>query len=273
MISQMGGGMGMSAEHSQCITAFMSETGATGVFGPVDGTDLGFGALEVSDPAQQLTMIGYFRSTMGMDADALSEFDAVVLELGDEAAFARLGGMALGGPAEYVAEPGTQVFDWAVRSGQSLPEGTVVTAQLQDKTRIFDSEGIEVGGSAIRQGETGMVDGIDDGGLFRSSLVVLDALNAGDEQLSGFVAAPITSETQSFALTTDTTTETVCVSSDAEILKLESVDDGSGGVVTLSPAEFGEIALEQNVEVTGAATTGDCTFDARIVIIDLIPAT
>ncbi|MDH3401495.1 MAG: DUF4382 domain-containing protein, partial [Chromatiales bacterium] len=183
MISQMGAGMGMPAEHSQCITV---DPGESGVFGPVDGTDLRFEALEVTEPAQQLTMIGYFRSTMGMEADAMSEFDAVVIELGDQAAFARLGGMAVGGPVDYDTEPGTQVFEWAVRSGQSLPEGTVVTAQIQSKTRIFDSEGNEfVDGTAIQQGVTGMVDGIDDAGLFRSSLVVLDALNAGDEQLSG----------------------------------------------------------------------------------------
>lgn len=272
MISQMGAGMGAAAEHSHCIQVY---PGDAGVFSPVDGTDLGFGALEVAEPAQLLTMIGYFRSTMGMDPDSLSEFDAVVIELGDEAAFARLGGMALGSPADYEPEPGTQVFDWAVRSGQSLPEGTVVTAQLQAKTRIFDSEGNEfVDGSAIQQGVTGMVDGIDDAGLFRTSLVVLDALNAGDAQLSGLVAAPIVDgEVQSFALTTDATTETVCLASDAEILKLESLDDGSGPVVTLSPAVFSEVVADQAVEVTGAASeAGDCTFEARIVIIDLIPA-
>jgi len=270
MISQMGAGMGMSAEHSQCITVF---PGDSGVFSPEDGTDLGFGALKVTEPAQQLTMIGHFRTSMGMEAGAMSEFDAVVIELGDEAAFARLGGMALGGPADYGTEPGTQVFDWAVRSGQSLPEGTVVTAQLQAKTAIFDSEGNEfVDGSAIQQGVTGMVDGIDDSGLFRSSLVVLDALNAGDEQLSGTVADPIVIG-ESFALITETTTETICVAADAEILKLESLDDGSGPVVTLSPADFDEIAVDQNVEVTGATSeTAACTFDARIVIIDLIPA-
>ncbi len=272
MISQMGAGMGMPAEHSQCITV---DPGESGVFSPVDGTDLGFEALEVTDPAQQLTMIGYFRSTMGMDADAMSEFDAVVIELGDEAAFARLGGMALGSPAVYEPEPGTQAFDWAVGSGQSLPEGTVVTAQIQEKTRVYDSEGNEfVDGSVIQQGVTGMVDGIDDAGLFRSSLVVLDAQNAGDEQLSGLVADPIVDgEIQSFALTTDSTTETVCVAAGAQILKLESLNDGSGPVVTLSPAEFDEIVVDQAVEVTGAASeAGDCTFDARIVIIDLIPA-
>ena len=277
MISQMGAGMGMSAEHSQCITVF---PGDSGVFSPEDGTDVGFGALEVTVPAQQLTMIGRFRSTLGIEVDAMSEFDAAVIELGDVTAFARLGGMALGGPADYDIEAGTQVFDWAVRSGQSLPEGTVVTAQLQDKTRIFDSEGNEfvdelVGSSAIQQGVTGMVDGIDDAGLFRSSLVVLDALNTGDEQLSGTVASPILSEDmQSFALTTDVTTETICVASDAQILKLESLDDGSGAVVTLSPSAFDEIEIDQTVEVTGAASeTAGCTFDARIVIIDLIPVT
>jgi len=104
--------------------------------------------------------------------------------------------------------------------------------------------------------------------------VVLDALNAGDEQLSGTVAPEIVpGENQRFSLTTETTTETVCVASDAQILKLESLNDGSGPVVTLSPATFDEIVVDQAVEVTGAASeAGDCTFDARIVIIDLIPA-
>ena len=270
MISSMGGGMGMSAEHSQCITVY---PGDSGVFSPVDGTDVEFEAIEVSEPAQLLTVIGYFRSTMGMDADAMSEFDAVVIELGEESAFARLGGMALGSAVDYEPEPGTQVFDWAVRSGQSLPEGTVVTAQLQAKTRIFDSEGNEfVDGTAIGQGVTGMVDGIDEAGLFRSSLVVLDALNAGDEQLSGTVADPIVDgDIQSFALATGVTTETVCLASGAQILKLESLDDGSGSVVTLSPAIFADIVVDQAVEVTGAASeAGDCTFEARIVVIDLI---
>ncbi len=268
MISQQGSGMGMAVAHSECIRV---HPGDSGVFSPVDGKDLGLAGLEVSDPAQQLTMIGYFRSTMGAGAEAMSEFDARVIELGDQDAFARLGGMALGSPADFLDEPGTQVFDWAVRSGQSLPEGTVVSTQLQAKTRVFDSEGNEfVDGTGIRQGVTGMVDGIDDAGLFRSSLVLLDALNTGDEQLTGTVAAPIVSgESQSFALTTDATTEIVCVNTDAEILKLEALDDGSGPVVTLSPAVFAEIAVDQNVEVTGVAGEAGACFAARIVIIDL----
>jgi hypothetical protein len=269
MISQEVSGIGVAFEYSECIRVY---PGDSGVFSPVDGLDQGLAGIEASEPLQQLTMIGYFRSTIDAGPGALSEFDARVIELGAQDAFARLGGMALGSPVDFLAEPGTQVFDWAVGAGQTVPEGTVVTTQLQAKSLVFDSAGNEfVDGAGISQGVTGMVDGIDDGGLFRSSLVLLDALNAGDEQLAGTVAGPIVSgESQSFALITDTTTETVCVSSDAQILKLETLDDGSGGsVITLTPAMFSDITVDQDVEVTGAPGIDGACFAARIVIIDL----
>jgi hypothetical protein len=251
-------GTSTGAEHSLCITSYVNDSG---VFSELDGKDLGSQALEVTDPPQQLTMIGFFRSTL--DPDGMSEFDARVIELGALDAFARLGGLAVNAPVDYVTEPGTQVFDWAVGAGQSVTEGTVVQTQLQEKTRTFDSEGNEfVDGTPVKQGVTGVVDGIDDNGLFRSSLVVLDALNAGDEQVVGTVATDFDAISGTFAMTTDTTVD-VCVSADTKVVKLELL----GGVTTLSVATPAEIIVPIAVEATGAM--GDTCFEARIVVLDL----
>jgi len=246
MISQMGAGMGMSAEHSQCITVFPDDSG---VFSPEDGTDVGFGALEVTVPAQQLTMIGHFRTSMDMGVDALSEFDAVVIELGDESAFERRDGVAVNVPTDGL-------FDWSTG-------GVVTPTLLQPKTRVFDSNGIEdLTGTGINPGATGTVDGIETlEGVFNSSLVLLDAVAA--VQLSGTVANVINSNTFNLLTAPDATPLDVCVAADAQIVELALVD----GVSTISGAVFGDIAADQSVEVAGAQ--GDTCFEASLVIIDL----
>jgi len=248
--SSMGMGMGMmvSPDHSHCIQAFVNQSG---VFGGIDGTDQGAGALQVTDPAQQLTMIGFFRPGAGMPADALSQFDTVVIELGDEAAFERRDGFAVNAPDE------TGLFDWD-------SAGVVTSTQLQAKTRVFDSHGAEyLNGVGIVPDATGTVDGIETvGGLFNSSLVLLDAMAAAE--LSGTVAT-IDAPNNAFNLITspEAVAVDVCVAPDARILKLEVV----GGVDTLSEAVFGDIAPGQSVEVAGA--TGVSCFEADLIIIDL----
>jgi hypothetical protein len=247
MISHKGSGMGMtvSPDHSQCIQAFVNDSG---VFGGTDGTDQGAGALQVSDPAQQLTMIGFFRSSAGMAADALSQFDTVAIELGDETAFERRDGVAVNAPTDGL-------FDWSAG-------GVVTPTLLQPKTRVFDSNGIEdLTGTGIDTGATGTVDGIESAGVFNSSLVLLDAVAA--VQLSGAVATIIDSSTFNLLTAPDATPLDVCVAADAQIVKLSLVD----GVSTISSAVFGDIAAEQSVEVTGAQ--GDTCFEASLVIIDL----
>ncbi|MCJ7555750.1 MAG: DUF4382 domain-containing protein [Gammaproteobacteria bacterium] len=243
--SSMGMGMMVSPDHSHCIQAFVNQSG---VFGGIDGTDQGAGALQVSDP---LTMIGFFRPSAGMPADALSQFDTVVIELGDEAAFERRDGFAVNAPDE------TGLFDWD-------SAGDVTSTQLQAKTRVFDSHGTEyLNGVGIVPDATGTVDGIETvGGVFNASLVLLDAMAAAE--LSGAVAT-IDAPNNAFNLITspEAVAVDVCVAVDARILKLEVVS----GVDTLSAAVFGDIAPDQSVEVAGAQ--GDTCFEASLVIIDL----
>ena len=246
--SSMGMGMSVAPDHSQCIHAFVNDSG---VFGGVDGTDQGAGALQVSDPFQQLTMIGFFRSGIGMGPDTLSEFDTVSIELGDKSAFERRDGVAVNAPTDGL-------FDWSTG-------GVVTPTQLQAKTPVFDSHGLEyLNGAGIDTGATGTVDGIETvEGVFNSSLVLLDAVAA--EQLSGTVANVIDSTTFNLITAPGAVPVDVCVAVDARILKLEVVGD----VVTLSDAVFGDIAADQSVEVAGS--TGVSCFEADLVIIDLTP--
>lgn len=255
MISQSGEPVNLSSEHSHCVRVF---PGDSGIFSDEDGVDLGPGGLVVSEPPQQLTAVGYFRSTMGMASDQLSEFDARVIELGPRDAFARLAGMALGAPA---GDP--PAFDWAVGAGQVVGEGTVLSALVQPATAVFDSQGNEfLGPEAIIQGVKGRVDGIvdsNDSSLLRSSLVVLEA-ESEERQLAGTVSAIV--QPDRFSLTTADGEVLVCAG-EAQVLAL-ALD---GGAMVVSPSDFAALAGAQAVEVSGIDGT-EC-FQASLVIIDL----
>jgi hypothetical protein len=259
IVSEQNGGTGMAAGSGDTVRVY---PGDAGVFSDVDGTDQGIAAIQLTEPLMPLTAIGYFRSHLGLADGDIAEFDAVVIELGGPDAFLRVSGMALDAPADDGL--GTQVFDWVAAPGQDVAEGTVLTTQLQAKTRVFDNQGREYSdGSVIVPGVTGRVDGIADGDLFRSSLVVLD-----QEQLAGAVSAIV--DPLQFTLAVPDVGEALVCAAAAQLLKVEVADDGLGGTVTtVSQADFAELAVGQSVEVSGQ--TGATCFDASLVIMDLTP--
>ena len=110
---------------------------------------------------------------------------AYVIEIGPGGTFLSLGGLI---ESELVGDE----FDFAIAPDQGFGDDSVVTALLQDGTRIFGKTGIELDESEIVPETGAQIDGVfsfSDDTLFKTALLILDIEPEIIEVLRGQILA------------------------------------------------------------------------------------
>jgi hypothetical protein len=295
------GGLG---DRHRCFTVITDEL--TGLF-DVNGDPIDYADLSVGDPA---TVVGRIRlvdgggspaaTPLGMgqgskkhddskgdddsdsdshaDSDSDSEghgkpglpdfdlvVDAVVVELGPPGSFLQLRGLV------QSAVDDADEFDFEIGPGQGYEEGTVVSALVQQGTRIFSTEGVELDPADIVADTPAKIDGVfgtvnEQTGVLKTSLILLDVMLLEIDHLSGEILE-IDDATRTLLLATvdadDNPTEScVVVPPTADLLRLSS--DGAGSLT--ERIDFGDLETGAVADVYGAYETGVECFVADVVV-------
>jgi hypothetical protein len=121
-------------------------------------------------------------------------------------------------------------FDFSIDPGQGFAEGSITTALLQDGTRIFSSDGVEVDESNITVDTTAGIDGIfatdPDGTFYKTALLLLDLEISGDTVLRGSILTTDDASRQ-LVLDVDGSSECVDVPEAASIFLISQDEDGA----------------------------------------------
>ena len=205
---------------------------------------------------------------LGTDFTGLSD-GAMVVVIGEyssdpivmNAIVVQIGGNAEQVSGQVVSEPADSQF-LVLTIG-----GTDVLVELQPGTKYYDASG-PIGADAIVLGADVEVEGVmppkadpADPELIRAALVFLEAPD--DDLLSGTIAEPINSDTQTFVLSTDSGDINACVVEGASILL---VDTANSEVTT---GVFGDLVAGQVVDLFGMMAEDDSCFEANEVIVDV----
>jgi hypothetical protein len=199
---------------------------------------------------------------------------AAVVERGPADAFLQLGGMIESSPNE------DGLFDFSVDPGQDFEPDAVLPALLQEPTRVFSADGVEVGDEELLPETDAEIDGVvgDVGTLrdvLKTALIVLDLESQGGEPgepgpaLSGEIFLIEPDERALAVNVLDNgaeVTRCVLVPQDAAIVLVEATAAGS----SLSEGDFADLAREQSVDVYGPSDDAEC-FVATTVVAYVVP--
>lgn len=241
----------------------------TGVF-EADGDGSSLDIVAVGD---ELTAIGFFRARTDTaedgdeaadDGDGSEELDdvrldAVVLELGGSGTWSRLDGTVDTAPGA-----GEQ-FEFAVDADEDLAAGTLLTAQLQPGTRIFDRSGAELDRGALDVGAELEVDAVR-GDLepeLRPALIVVNAAPSGTDTLTGELLT-VDVEGGQLTVATDTGDQCVALGADSEVVLVEETADGT----TSSQGTIEDLDSGWQLEIQGEESLSGC-FQAEAVIAEV----
>ncbi len=192
--------------------------------------------------------------------DGRFTLEAVVIELGEAGTFAHLKGMARSG-----VDDGRQ-FSLMLAPGQGFGDASLVTAQLQDGSKIYSRSGIRLEDAAIMDGVRGVFDGVlmlanDAPDLLKTALAVLDIDAEGQEVLRGEIMTA--GEDRRLMLATDVGDRCVDMPLDADIFLVTLVESRLGS----ERGTYADPVPGLNIDVYGAAGTDGC-FVADTIIAD-----
>ena len=177
--------------------------------------------LEVDIPPAAV-LVNESGRVIGGDAFAM---DAYVIEIGPLGTFTRLAGTALGGVDALSGR-----FDLALDPDQGFGSDTTLSTLIQEGTRVFARNGVELDTDAIVAGKKALVDGVialadeetTDPDTLRAALIVIGE-EAAEVSLEGEVLDVDAAEG---TLTMSTETGDRCVNADEADVFLVSDDDG-----------------------------------------------
>jgi len=226
-------------------------TGEGTSFFDMEGAGTDFSALMVNDP---VVVIGRYSYDDGGEGDI--ELDALIVEIG---------GNAVQTKGNVVSEPAEGSFLL------QKYDDTSVVVELQDGTKYFDMNG-ELGPESITLGTDIEVEGViapkeaeEDPDVLRAALVFVMA-DPQDLAIGTILDEP-DAATRSFMLA-QTEGGDICVNvaEDADILLVDVTAS------TVTTATFAELAMDQVVDLFGAAPDGaEGCFQAAEVIVEVPP--
>lgn len=193
------------------------------------GEEAEFGDIGEGDP---LTAIGFIVDTD--DGDAFLGLDAVVLEIGDRQpdavdGWTTMKGLVASDPAPCDTD---ECFDFDPDSGEP-----VITTRMQETTRVFRADGVELSQNDVDNGNTASLDAIPAGSELNAALVVLS--NAPG---SGIVSGTLDDVRDNNPFTVlDVMTDTgglvyVCVDPDTDLVEFLVDDETVTLIDLLDPA-------------------------------------
>lgn len=186
--------------------------------------------------------------------------DAVVVELGEAGTFARLKGTA-----QSDVDAGRD-FDLLLAPGQGFGEGSMVTARLQDGSKIYSRNGVRLDDAAISDGVRGLFDGVlmlanDAPDVLKTALAILDIDADGEEVLRGEILTA--GEERRLMLATDTGDQCVDVPLGTDIFLVRLVE----GQLISDRGSYADLQPGLTIDVYGEPDNGDC-FIADTIIAD-----
>jgi len=199
------------------------------------------------------------------DSDGDSDDDrftleAVVIELGEAGTFAHLKGTAQSGVND------SRQFDLLLAPEQGFGDASMVTAQLQDGSKIYSRRGVRLDDTAIMDGVRGVFDGVlmlanDAPDLLKTALAVLDIDVDGEEVLRGEILTA--SDDRRLMLATATGDRCVDVPLDTDIFLVKLVE----GRLVSDRGSYSDLQPGLNIDVYGEMGAGGC-FIADTIIAD-----
>ncbi len=185
--------------------------------------------------------------------------DAVVVELGEAGTFARLKGTA-----QSDVDAGRD-FDLLLAPGQGFGEGSMVTARLQDGSKIYSRNGVRLGDDAISDGVMGLFDGVlmlanDAPDVLKTALAILDIDADGEEVLRGEILTA--GDDRRLMLATDTGDQCVDVPLRTDIFLVRLVE----GRLISDRGSYADLQPGLTIDVYGEPDNG--CFIADTIIAD-----
>jgi hypothetical protein len=151
-------------------------------------------------------------------------FIAYVVEIGPPGTFLHLKGI-IDSEVDDADE-----FDFAIDPGQGFGDGSIVTALLQDGTRIFSKRGVEVDESNITPDTRAKIDGVfatdELGTFYKTALLLLELEISGDTVLRGLILSSDEAAMQ-IVLDVDGAPECVDVPEETSIFLVSENEDGA----------------------------------------------
>jgi hypothetical protein len=192
-------------------------------------------------------------------------FFAYVVEIGVPGTFDHV----VGTVASTVDAGGA--FAFAIGDGPSGP-ASIVSAELQDGTRIFAKDGFELAEGAIVPGTPAEIDGVfASSSRLKTALVVLDVDPDRVDVLRGHIAA-IDDVIRRLLLDVDdmgaSRGECVDVPESADIFLVRTI----GSVTRNDPADFADLEEGQRLEVFGRFDGGSCFVADTILAFSEVPS-
>ena len=186
--------------------------------------------------------------------------DAIVIELGEAGTFAHLKGTA-----QSDVDAGRD-FDLLLAPGQGFGEGSMVTARLQDGSKIYSRNGVRLDDDAITDGVMGLFDGVlmlanDAPDVLKTALAILDIDADGEEVLRGEILTA--GDDRRLVLATDTGDQCVDVPLGTDIFLVRLVE----GRLISDRGSYADLQPGLTIDVYGEPDIGGC-FIADAIIAD-----
>lgn len=264
--SEEGSAPGGIGDRYRCVTVEIDDE--TGLF-DANGDPTTREDLDVGDEA---TVVGRFEMiddpydeddewTGDPEDEPLRSFvlHAYVVELGPKGSFLHLTGVAESAVDEM------DEFDFAIDPNQGFGDDSVVSALLQDGTRIFSRGGMELDEDAIEPDVAAKIDGVFDtdeaGTYYKTALLILDPDRNGGDALSGTITESDPA-TRRLEIETETSTECVEVATGASVYLISEDSEGSIG----EDGDFSDLIPGVRADFFGDfAGSGGC-FEANSVL-------
>lgn len=203
------------------------------------------------------------------DSDGIGDrrltFDATVIELGAAGTFARVKGTPTSGVDDQ------RRFDLLLAPGQGFVDASMLTAQLQDGSKVYSRRGVLLDDSAIADGVMGVFDGVlmlsdTDPDVLKTALAILDLDIDRNDVLRGEILTA--GDDRRLMLATDTGDRCVDVPGDTDIFLVTLVE----GRVVSERGDYVDLQPGLMIDVYGEEGSGGC-FVADSIIADETDAT
>lgn len=156
-------------------------------------------------------------------------------------------------------------FEFALDAGQGFGDESIVTALLQQGTRIFSKDGDELDASEIRPDTAAKIDGVfavDELGTFYKTALLLLDLNISAQTLVRGTVVSLDAADRTLVVDAGETNECIEVPEDADIFLIEGDDAGGSS----SESGFSDLSEGLRADIYGQfEAVGGC-FIAETVI-------
>ena len=187
---------------------------------------------------------------------------AYIVEIGPTGTFRRLKGLI---DSEL---DDRDRFEFALAPGQDLGDESVITALLQDGTRLFSRQGIEIDESEIIPETRAKIDGVlafddDDSVIYKTALLFLAIEDDRLDVLRGLIV-DLDSTLRRLVIEIDESDEEECVelADDARIFLIVEGDDGT----TRERGRFADLAEGMKLDAYGHFQDSSTCFSARVLL-------